>query len=81
MLRKIVFEDAEYEYDPKEVKSYRNIKRLARAQKDPSAFFDVAEAIFAGKDEEYAEQLGNDMDKLGSLVAAIIDQEGEPVKN
>lgn len=81
MLRKIVFEDAEYEYDPREVKSYRNIKRLARAQKDPSAFFDVAESIFAGKDEEYAEQLGNSIDKLGRLVAAIIDHEGEPAKN
>lgn len=81
MLKKIVFEDAEYEYDPKVAVSYVTMKRVARAAKDPAAFFDVAEAIFAGRDEEYAVMLGDSTEKVGELIAAIISNEGGSAKN
>lgn len=81
MLKKIAFEDMEFEYDPQEAKSYRNMKRIARAKDDMAGFFDAFEAIFAGHDEEYADMLGNDFTKLGELVSAVVSNEGEPAKN
>lgn len=81
MLRKVTYEGAEFEYDPKEAKSYRNIKRIARAKDDMGGFFDAFEAIFAGRDEEYAEILGNDFEKIGGLVSAVVENEGNSAKN
>lgn len=81
MTKTISFDGHDFEYDPKEAVSYKNIKRMARAQKDPYAFFEVAEAIFCGKDEEYAEVLGNDISKLGELVGQVISNEGDTAKN
>lgn len=81
MLKKIEFEGMEFEYDPKEACSYRNIKRIARAQKDMAGFFDAFEAIFVGHDEEYAEMLGNSFDKLGVLASTCINDAGGAAKN
>lgn len=81
MLKKVSYEDMDFEYDPKEAKSYRNIKRIARAKEDMTGFFDAFEAIFAGHDEEYAELLGDDFTKLGELVSIVVSNEGEPAKN
>lgn len=81
MLKKIEFDGKEFEYDPGEATSYRNIKRLARAKVDTAAFFDAFESIFSGRDEEYADILGNDFDKIGMLVSAVIEAEGTPAKN
>lgn len=81
MLKKITFEDKVFEYDPKEAKNYKNIKRIVKAKSDPEGLFDVFEAIFAGKDEEYAEVLDNDLDKLSELMSAAINNEGAAGKN
>lgn len=81
MLKKVSYEGMDFEYDAQEAKSYRNLKRIARAKEDMTGFFDAFEAIFAGRDEEYAELLGNDFAKLGELVSVAIGNEGEPVKN
>lgn len=81
MLKKIEFEGMEFEYDPKEAGSYRNIKRIARAQKDMGGFFDAFEAIFAGHDDEYAELLGNSFEKLGLLASECINASGAAAKN
>lgn len=81
MLKKVSYEDMDFEYDPKEATSYRNIKRIARAKDDMTGFFDAFEAIFAGRDEEYAELLGNDFAKLGELVSLAISNEGDSAKN
>ena len=81
MLKKVDFEGNTFEYDPKEAMSYRHIKKIARAQKDMAGFFDAFEAIFAGKDEEYAELLGNDFEKIGALLTAAVSNEGDAAKN
>lgn len=81
MLKKISYEGHDFEYDPKEVLSYKNVKRLSRAKDDVSAFFDVCEAVFAGKDEEYAEILGDDVEKLGELIGLAASNEGRKAKN
>lgn len=81
MLKKISFEGQEFEYDPAEAKSYKNLKRIARGGNDIQGFFDAFEDIFAGKDVEYADALGNDFEKLGALVTAVVEAEGSVAKN
>lgn len=73
-MASITFEEHEFEYDPAQAKSYKNIKKLTMSKKDPTAFFEVAEVIFEGRDEEYAEILGNDFDKFGQLVGAVFNE-------
>lgn len=81
MLKKISFEGQEFEYDPAEAKSYKNLKRIARGSTDIGEFFGAFEDIFAGKDVEYAEMLDNDFEKLGELVSAVVEAEGSTAKN
>ena len=64
MIKTITFEGHEFEYEQREAKSYRNIKRIARAKEDPNVVFDVAESLFCGKDEEYAELLDDDFGNI-----------------
>lgn len=81
MIKTITFEGHEFEYEQREAKSYRNIKRIARAKEDPNVVFDVAESLFCGKDEEYAELLDDDFGKFGELIGAVFTNEGEAAKN
>lgn len=80
-MKTIEFEGHEFEYDPAMARSYKNIKLMARAKKDPTLFFDVAESVFCGKDEEYASVLNDDFDLFGKLVGAVFDNEGDSAKN
>ena len=76
-LKKLEFEGAEFEYDADAVKSYKVIKKIARAQKDLVGFFDAFELVFAGNDEEYADKLGDNFEKIGELISAAVNAENE----
>lgn len=80
-MKKFTFEGNEYEYNPDAFKNYAVLKKLANAEKDISGAFYAFNAIFAGKDEEYAEMLGGDIEKLGELVSAAAEHHGGEVKN
>lgn len=81
MLKKIEFEGHEFEYDPKQAISYRNAKRIARATSDIEGLFAAFESVFAGKDEEYAELLGDDFEKMGQLITEAMNAESGAAKN
>lgn len=81
MLKTVEFEGKKFEYDASVIKSYKVIKKIANAPNNVAGFFEACELVFAGKDEEYAEQLNNDFEKLGALVSAAIEAEGGEVKN
>lgn len=74
MTKTIEFEGHEFEYDVAEAKDYRNLKRVMKAATNPSGLFDAMEKIFAGKDEEYAEVLGGDFEKLGQLAGKVFEE-------
>lgn len=76
-LAKVEFNGEEYEYDSAAVKSYKVLKKIARAQSDIGGFFDAFELVFAGRDEEYADKLGNDFEQLGQLLSAAVNNESE----
>lgn len=79
-MKAIEFEGNTFEYDEVALKDYKNVKRISKAERDLGGFFTALEEIFVGKDEDYAELLGNDFDKIGELMQAITAQENE-VKN
>lgn len=81
MLKKLEFGGHEFEYDPKQAMSYRNVKRIARAKDDIAGFFAAFEQVFAGKDEEYAELLGDDFEKMGMLITEAMNAESGAAKN
>lgn len=70
------FEGKRFDVNPDCVNSYKTMKAIARVENDPKCMFDVLEAIFDGKDEEYAEAVGGSMDKMGELIAAAIEAVG-----
>lgn len=75
-----------FEADPDVFQDYRVAKWIALAAERPDCAFKAFEAIFAGKDEEYAEMLGGDVDRMGGLlnaafVAVAKSKDGEKAKN
>ena len=64
---RIEFRGVEVEYDEKCLNSYTWQKRVAK--NDPAAI----ERLLLGKDEEVAEQLGDDMDTMTELLRAITE--------
>lgn len=70
-----VFNGIEVEYDEKCVKSYKWQKRVAKG--DPFAL----ETLLLGKDEEVADQLGDDVDVMTELIQAITEDIGGKAKN
>lgn len=62
-----------FEYAPESLKSYKVMKALTNAQKEPARLFDALDIIFDGKADEYAEILGDDLEEMVSLVNAIAE--------
>lgn len=71
----IEFDGQEYEYDPTALKSYTVIKAVSDPS-NPKAFFGAFERIFCGNDVEYAERLGDSLEEMARLVAAVADAAG-----
>ena len=70
------FEGNTFECDEDAARNYRVIKAISRAQTNPRALFDSFEAIFAGHDEEYAEQVGGTLEDMTRLFGAAIEAAG-----
>jgi hypothetical protein len=80
------FEGATYQVDADAFKDYRVAKWIALSAENPACAFKAFERIFDGRDEEYADALGGDAEKMGELMqSALIHvaelKDGETVKN
>jgi len=83
---KVEFEGKTFDVDTDAFKSYTVAKWIALAGERADCAFKAFEAIFSGRDEEYADMLGNDVDKMGellnaALIAVAASKDGETVKN
>lgn len=83
---KVEFDGMTFEANADAFNNYRVAKWIALASERPDCAFKAFEAIFAGKDEQYAEQLGGDAEKMGELlnatfVAIAEHKDGENAKN
>ena len=78
-MRTIEFEGVTVEYDERCTKSYKWQKSVMSG--DMSRGMKAIESLFAGRDEEYAEQLGDDADKMQQLIAACMEDMGRAEKN
>ena len=65
--------DGEFTCDSDEVRSYKTAKQLAKSEEDFSAAFDVMERIFCGRDEEYIERLGGDVECIQTILSHAIE--------
>lgn len=63
--------DGTFEVDADALKSYKTMKQLAQAEANPAGMFEAIERIYAGRDEEYMERLG-DVARIGELNDAAI---------
>lgn len=76
---KFQFDGGEYVADSSITESYAKMKKIAAAadkdvsSRNPSIVFDVFSLIFGGRDDEYAERLGDSMEKMGELMAAAME--------
>lgn len=59
--------------DADELKSYRTNKALAMAERDPASFYAALERIYMGRDAEYVERVGGDVDALAKLNEAAAE--------
>lgn len=69
-MAKFKFNDIEVEYDDAYIKSYPMIKALVRRDIDEPKFYGALERLYLGRDEEYSEKLGFDMNKWLELLEA-----------
>lgn len=77
-MRTIEFRGVIVEYDEKCIKSWKWQKALASG--DEARGVRAIENLFLGKDEEIADALGDDIETMGELIAAIT-QENRQGKN
>lgn len=80
-MTRIEYEGKKFECDLDACKKYSVIKGLASIETNPAAFFKAVSAICGGKDEEYAEKLGDNAEKLIGLCMVAIEKAGELAKN
>lgn len=73
----IEFEGNTYEYNVAATKSYKVLKSLATAAEEPARLFSAFDIIFNNKADEYAESLGDSVEKLSELMSAIIAQDAQ----
>lgn len=78
-MRTIEFEGIEVEYDERMTKSYRWQKKALSG--DPSRSIEAIEMLLCGKDEEYAEALGDDAEAMDRLFTAVLEDVGAKAKN
>lgn len=74
-MKKIKFtvDGHEFVCDAGEMSRYKTAKQLSNAEKDPAGMFDAMGRIFMGKDEEYIELLGGDVDAAVRLANAAAE--------
>lgn len=79
----ITFEYASqtFEADETILTDYEFVCDVLTADEDPKALVRCFRAAFAGRDREYAKQLGGKFATMGELLAAAIKAAGEPAKN
>lgn len=80
-MAKVEYEGQTFAVDTTACKKYTVIKGLASIETDPAAFFRAVSAICYGRDEEYANKLGDDAEKLVGLCMLAIEQSGTEAKN
>lgn len=70
---KFEFKGKTFECVPKMVRNYRLQKAIANGENNPVGYYNALSAMFNGKDEEYADELGGDMAELMELYAAAVE--------
>ena len=78
-MREIEFKGVKVQYDETCLKSWKWQKALASGEDKRGVA--AIERLLLGKDEEIADQLGDDIDVMGELIAAIIGDGGRVEKN
>lgn len=74
-MRKIKFRGMEFEYNERCTKSYKWQKKVASG--DTSRGIAAIEELFDGRDEEYADMMGDDADAMQDLIAAVVADSNE----
>lgn len=67
------FEGSAYEADRRAARSWRFAKGMVSGGR---GMFEAFDALFCGRSDEYAETLGDDMERMGQLAAAAIEAAG-----
>lgn len=75
------FEGKQFEADEDVLTDYEFIADILEADEEPKALIRCFKAVFAGKDREYAKELGGKMAKMGELLRAAFEAVGEAAKN
>ena len=74
-MRTIEFQGHEIAYDERCLKSYKWQKKALSG--DSGRALVAIEDLFAGRDEEYAEMLGDDAEAMQELIAAVVADTNE----
>ena len=74
-LVKFTFEGKEFECDPKALHSY-SVGKMLSDEKHPERIYRAMELIFAGRDLEYAEAVGDTGEKMAQLANAAAEAVG-----
>lgn len=75
------FEGLQFEADDDVLTDYEFVCDVLTADKNPDAMVRCFQAVFAGRDREYAKKLGGKFATMGKLLEAAIKAAGEPAKN
>jgi len=78
-MRTIEYKGVEVTYDERCTKSWKWQKAVASG--DPARSIRAIEQLLAGRDEEYAEALGDDGDAMLGLLTAVMEDMGGAAKN
>ena len=80
-LHSLKYEGIEIKYDATALKKWSVQKKMAHAATDPAGAFDAYDAVLAGKSDEIAEKLGDDIDKMADVIQRIATIVGGDAKN
>ena len=74
-MRKIEFNGVAVEYDERCLRSWKWQKAIAVGT--DAKRIEAIETLLLGKDEEVADKIGDDMEVMGELIAAIVEDNGK----
>ena len=74
-MRTIEFNGVKVEYNEKLLNSWKWQKKLAGG--NPAAGMAAVEELLMGKDDEVADAVGDDVETMGELIAAIMEANGK----
>ncbi len=80
-MKKIKFQGHEIEYDERKPRSWKFQRLVASANENPNAAFEAIDSLLLGRADEISELLGDDVDVMGELATAIINECGGTAKN